>query len=390
MTAHTPTLASAPRYRAHDVPTPALLVDLTVAQRNIDRMQAYADEHGLGLRPHTKTHKSLRLAARQLAAGARGLTVAKVGEAEVMAAADGCGDLLVAYPAFDPGRRARLARLARGRGDVAVRVGVDSAVAADAIADAARDAGATIGLLVDLDVGMHRTGVQSPADALALAQRIDKTKGARLDGIMFYPGHVRGGPDDQAAALSEVAVILGETLALWRKSGLAAAIVSGGSTPAAPRSHLVGGATEIRPGTYVFNDMNTVRAGHAGLDDCAARVACTVISDAVPGKVVLDAGSKTLTSDRCSPALDSGFGHVVEYPGAKIVRLSEEHGEVDLSGCSGAPPRLGERIHVIPNHICPCVNLQNLSWAGAGLFDGRGAAAGALEPLAIEGRGLTS
>ena len=140
-----------------------------------------------------------------------------------------------------------------------------------------------------------------------------------------------------------------------------ALIVSGGSTPTAYQSHLIPQLTEIRPGTYIYNDMNTVRGGFCTLDDCAARIICTVVSNAVPNQIVLDAGTKTLTSDACIPARDSGHGFIVEYPQAKIVALSEEHGQVDVSRCDHQPD-LGQRVTVIPNHICPCVNLQNDVW----------------------------
>ena len=139
--------------------------------------------------------------------------------------------------------------------------------------------------------------------------------------------------------------------------------------------------TEIRPGTYVYNDMNTVSGGYCTLDDCAARIVCTVVSDAVPGKFVIDAGSKTLTQDRNALGPDAGFGHIVECPGGKIVRLTEEHGEVDASACERRP-RLGERVHVIPNHICPCVNLQDVVWLRGG--------DGALESISVDARGRLS
>jgi D-serine deaminase-like pyridoxal phosphate-dependent protein len=152
-----------------------------------------------------------------------------------------------------------------------------------------------------------------------------------------------------------------ETLRLWAKHGLSAPIVSGGSTPSAYQSHLIPHQTEIRPGTYIFNDMNTVRGNYCTLDECAAHIIATVISDAVSGQVVIDAGSKTLTSDRCGPDPDSGYGHVVEYPNAKITKLSEEHGQIDVTKC-GKKPAVGERVTVIPNHICPCVNLRDTVW----------------------------
>jgi D-serine deaminase-like pyridoxal phosphate-dependent protein len=242
-----------------------------------------------------------------------------------------------------------------------VRVSIDSLTAAEALASAARAAASTIGILVDIDVGFHRTGLQSAADALKLAQFVDREAGLRLDGIMFFPGHIIGSAEQQAEPLAKVSDILNEVISVWDEHGLEAGIVSGGSTPAAYYSHLIPEMTEIRPGTYVYNDMNTVRGGYCRLEDCAARFICTVVSDAVPGQIVIDAGSKTLTSDRCNPALDSGHGYIVEYPEAKIGKLSEEHGMVDIRACKGKP-KVGDQVTVIPNHICPCVNLQDRYW----------------------------
>jgi D-serine deaminase-like pyridoxal phosphate-dependent protein len=346
---------------AQDVPTPCIVIDAAVVRRNLARLADYAKRHNLKLRPHTKTHKSIRVGRMQVELGAAGLTVAKVGEAQVMAnAAD---DLLMAYPAVDRLRCEALATLA---GAKTVRVGIDSAEAADALAVAARGAGTTVGILVDLDVGLHRTGVQSPVDALALAQHVSKQSNLRLDGLMFYPGHVKDGSDESVALLRAIDATLAETIDLLTRSGLGAPIVSGGSTPTAYVAHHLPHMTEARPGTYVYYDMNGVRGGYATIDDCAARVHCTVVSTAVPGQFVIDAGSKTLTSDKCGPAPESGHGYVVEYPGAVIVKLTEEHGQVDARGCA-TRPKVGERVTVIPNHVCPCVNLQEtVYWREAG------------------------
>ncbi len=248
-----------------EIPTPCILIDATIVRRNLERMAAYAQGHGLNLRPHTKTHKSLLIGRMQIEMGAVGLTVAKPGEAQVMAGA--ANDLLMAYPAVDPRRCAELAELARR---VTLRVAIDSTTAVDALAQAARGAGVVIGILIDLDVGLHRTGVQTPAEALVLAQYVAGHKGLRLDGIMFYPGHAPADPGKQSPALHAVEEKLAETIDLWGKVGLEAKIVSGGSTPSAGQSHLVKHATEIRPGTYVFNDMNGVYGGSARLEDCAA------------------------------------------------------------------------------------------------------------------------
>ena len=339
-----------------DLPTPAILIDGPTVRRNIEKMARYAKRHNLRLRPHTKTHKSTLVAQMQLEEGAAGLTVAKAGEAEVMAVV--AEDVLVAYPAVDPRRCQALAALARKR---TIRVAVDSAAAVDALSAAASSAGSTIGVLVDLDVGLHRTGVQTPDESLALAEHVSRAPSIRLDGLFFYPGHIGGPSENQPRQLAAVEARLAEALSLWKLKGLEVRIVSGGSTPTALQSHLVRNTTEIRPGTYVFHDMNGVHGGFATLDDCAARIVATIVSTAVPGQFVVDAGSKTLTMDRCGPAPDSGHGLVVEYPDAKIVKLTEEHGQVDVSQ-SARKPKVGERVTIVPNHICPCINLQDTVW----------------------------
>lgn len=336
--------------------TPAMVVDSRTVFRNIERLAAYGDEHDLDIRPHTKTHKSRELARLQIAAGAVGLTAAKVGEAELMAEVS--DDILLGYPAIDPARTARLAQLAR---HVTLRVAVDSKFGAKRIGEAANRARTTVGILVDIDVGMGRTGVQTADEALSIAQFVDSSPGLRLDGLFCFPGHIVETPADQAPALEAMSIKLAHTIDLWADHGLQARIVSGGSTPTAFQSHLVGELTEIRPGTYIYNDINTVRGGFCQLEDCAAHIHSTVVSTAVPGQVVIDAGSKTLTSDRCSPAPDTGHGYILEYPDAVIRRLSEEHAQVDIRACPRAP-ELGERVRVIPNHICPCVNLQDAVW----------------------------
>jgi D-serine deaminase-like pyridoxal phosphate-dependent protein len=267
-------------------------------------------------------------------------------------------DVLVAYPAVDRARTRRLAHLARG---LSVRVGIDSAEAAVALSAAAAEFRSTLGILVDLDLGFGRTGVQTPSEAHQLARDVSRSPGLRLDGVMFFPGHIAGSPDEQLSQIERAADQLDEVIELWRRDGLEAKIVSGGSTPTALRSHHFRVLTEIRPGTYVFNGTNELYGGYATLDECAARVVCTVVSAAVPGKVVLDGGSKSFTSDRCGPKPDSGSGFIVEFPEARIVRLTEEHAEVDITACQRRP-KVGQRVSVVPNHICPCVNLADRFW----------------------------
>lgn len=362
------------------LPTPALVIDGRRVDRNITMLAEYGRAHGIAIRPHTKTHKSVELARRQLAAGACGLTVAKVGEAEALLPAfrDEPADILVAYPTVDHARASRVAKLARR---ITIRVAVDTPQAIAAVAEAATVAGSEVGVLVDLNVGSGRTGVADTASLVGLATAVDRTHGVRLDGIFFYPGHIWSQPADQAAPLAAVAGMLAEGIGRFDALGLCRTIVSGGSTPTAYRSHLIPQATEIRPGTNVFNDMNTVRGGYCTFDDCAATILATVVSDAVAGQVVLDAGSKTLTSDLCGPAPDSGHGHLVDYPDATIVKLTEEHAQVDVRRCP-RPPQVGERVVIIPNHICPCVNLQNVAW-----WHEEG---DRLRPLTIDARGRLS
>lgn len=353
--------------------TPSLMIDLPIVDRNVERMMSYLHANRINLRPHTKTHKCIAFAKRQIAEGASGLTVAKVGEAELMAQVS--KDLLIAYPAIDPARCNRIAELA-ARSQVCVAI--DSIQGLNTLAEAASAAGSVIGILVDLDVGFHRTGVQSPTAALALAQHVSMCKSLRLDGLFFYPGHIWEPADEQREELSRIDAVLADTLEFWKKSGFHARIVSGGSTPTAYQSHWIKSQTEVRPGTYLFNDMNTARAGFCSLEDCAASLVCTVVSDAVPGKVVIDAGSKAFTSDQNVLAPDSGHGYVCGYAEARVDRLSEEHGELDVSSCD-KKPKLAERVRVIPNHICPCINLQDEAWVRHS--DGR------LEALRIDARG---
>jgi D-serine deaminase-like pyridoxal phosphate-dependent protein len=234
---------------------------------------------------------------------------------------------------------------------------------------------------VDHDIGFHRTGVATPAASVDLARHVASCPALHLGGLFFYPGHIWSTGLGQHDDLMRIDALLAETIRAWKVAGLDVETVSGGSTPTAFSSHLMTTLTEIRPGTYVFNDMNTLLGGFCTLDDCAAGLVCTVISTTVPGKAVIDAGTKTLTSDRNITQPESGHGYVLEYPDAKVVRLSEEHGELDVRG-SSRTPRVGERITIVPNHICPCVNLQDVVWLRHA--DGR------LESMSVDTRGKLS
>jgi len=334
-----------------EIDTPALVVDLDVMERNLGRVAEYARSHGLRLRPHTKTHKSTRIGRRQLEQGAAGLTVAKVSEAEVMLGAEPA-DLLVAFPIVGRTKLERLTEVAR---KTSVTVALDSEAAARDLSEAARAAQVEIGVLAEVDVGLGRVGV-APAAALDLARTILKLPGLRFEGITCYPGHVKSTDAEGLAALRAVGETIGGIVREFERAGVAVRIVSGGSTPTLFHSHEVAGVTEIRPGTYVYNDLNTVRSGGCALEDCAASILATVVSTARPGQMIVDGGSKTFSSDR-PLAGDVTFGRVVEAPGARFHKMNEEHGFIDNTAAERGFA-VGDRVHIIPNHICVAVNLH--------------------------------
>ena len=338
--------------RVSEIDTPALVVDLDVMDRNLQRVACYARDHGLRLRPHTKTHKSVLLGRRQLAAGAAGLTVAKVSEAEVMLGAEPA-DLLIAYPIIGQAKLSRLTEVARR---TRVTVAVDSAFAARQISHAARAVQVEIGILAEVDVGLGRVGV-APGDLVELVRTIENLPHLRFEGITFYPGHIKELDDAGRDALASLNNLLGEILADLRSAGIEPKIVSGGSTPTLFHSHEVAGLNEIRPGTYVFNDMNTVRSNACALEDCAATIHTTVVSTARPGNMIIDGGSKTFSSDRLSTSAELTFGYLMEAPGARFHKMNEEHGYVDLTQ-AGVEFQPGDRVRLIPNHICVAVNLH--------------------------------
>ena len=340
-----------------ELETPAVLVDLDVMESNIARLADYAREHDLCLRPHTKTHKIPSLARMQVQAGSHGITVAKSGEAEVMAAA-GLDNILIAYPILGSMKLGRIAQLARTK---RITIAIDSTVTAEAISQAAQASGSTIDLLVEIDVGMRRCGVATPEDAEGLAKAIGKLPGLRFAGLNLYPGHIWVPPADQSIPLAQVAEKLASVLDRLSKSGIECRIVSGGSTPTAYQSHLIADLTEIRPGTYIFNDRNTMGVGACSLADCALRVLVAVVSTAVPGRAIVDGGSKTFSSDRWISGEKEGFGLITEHPEIVFESMSEEHGHLSLLQ-SSHQPKIGERLSIIPNHVCACVNMHDRIW----------------------------
>jgi D-serine deaminase-like pyridoxal phosphate-dependent protein len=332
-----------------EIDTPALVVDLDIFERNLNRVAGYARDHNLRLRPHAKTHKAIWIGRRQLDLGAAGLTCAKVTEAEVMMAAEP-HDLLLAYPILGRAKLEHLMGLARR---TRVTVALDSEEAARGLSDAATE---EIGVLAEFDAGLGRVGVAPGEPLVALARTIESLPHLRFEGITFYPGHIKNLDKEGLAALARVSEMLQGILADFARAGIEVKIVSGGSTPALFHSHQIAGLNEIRPGTYVFNDINTVRSGGCAMEDCAASMLATVVSTARPGHMIIDGGSKTFSSDRPVNSADVTFGHIVEAPDARFHKMNEEHGFVDLAG--GRAFRIGDRVHVIPNHICVAINLH--------------------------------
>jgi D-serine deaminase-like pyridoxal phosphate-dependent protein len=340
-----------------ELDTPALVVDMDILETNIGEMAGYCRQHGLSLRPHTKTHKIPEIARMQLRSGAHGVTVAKLGEAEVLAE-EGFDDILIAYPVVGAAKLERLAALCKR---IRVTVALDSVEVAEGISRAAQQAGVRVQVLAEMDAGLRRCGVQSPAELAGLAQCIARLPNLDFLGFMFFPGHIRAAPPDQVRMLEEIDAGLREAQDILFRSGMEVSVVSGGSTPTAGRSHVMKTVTEIRPGTYVFNDMNTVTMGATDLSRCALTVHATVVSTSVKGRAVVDAGSKTFSSDRLRGGDGRGFGYMVEHPEVELESMTEEHGHLDTSQTSHRF-KVGEQVSFIPNHVCTAVNLHNEIW----------------------------
>jgi D-serine deaminase-like pyridoxal phosphate-dependent protein len=337
-----------------DVPTPALLIDLDRVEANLRRGQAYADAQGVDLRPHAKTHKSPRFARAQLDAGAVGVCVAKLGEAELMADA-GIADLVVPNTVIGPDKAARAVALAQR---VRFAIGVDHPAQVEQLARAAADAARPLEVIVEVDVGAGRGGAPA-ADVVDLLRRVRAAAGLRARGVYAYEGfsYAARDRDDLCARHDQAQQALLEVAAAARPFIDGPPVVSLGSTPSLLAAvPLRPGITELRPGTYLFNDLQQARwAGWPdgdGLAHAAAHVLASVVS-ARHDRLILDAGSKSLTSDRRADG--EGHGLLVGH-GLHVRRLSEEHGVVELPP-GAAAPHVGDKVRVLMNHVCPVVNL---------------------------------
>lgn len=329
--------------------TPATLVLADRLDRNLAGMAAFAAGSGMALRPHAKTHKCPQIARRQMALGARGLSVATVGEAEILTSGSGTGqagpeveDIFIAYPLWPAGDL--VTRLDDLAGRVRVTVGTDSAAAAGHLAPLA----GRVRVMVEVDCGLGRSGVR-PADAAHVARAAQRA-GLEVGGVFTFPGHSYQ-PGAAADAAADEAAALADAAASLAAAGFEDVERSGGSTPSA-RLARPGALSELRPGVYALNDAQQVELGVVSMNEVALMVAATVVSRPAPGRIVLDAGSKVLGPDR--PAWASGHGRLADWPAARITGLWEHHAVVAIGGDS---PALGEVVAVVPNHVCTAVNL---------------------------------
>jgi D-serine deaminase-like pyridoxal phosphate-dependent protein len=334
------------------IDTPALLIDLDVAERNSRRLADELRGRGVSLRPHAKTHKSVGLARLQLDTGARGITVGNLGEAEVLAAG-GIDDIFIAYPIWAEGPKAGRLRSLHDREDLRLLVGFDSIGGAERLAAAVAGSRRPLRVMLELDPGYHRTGVLT-SDAAPVA-RAAHDLGLDVVGLFTHGGHGYAGVDAVAAAAADEVRTLTTGRDALRAAKIEIEILSAGSTPTA-----LGAAEspvgEIRAGTYVVGDRQQVTLGSVAPDAIALWVAATVVSTATPGQVVVDAGAKTLTKD-VAPYLE-GHGYLPAYPQAVIAKVSDYHGNVRIP--PGTPaPKLGEIVAIVPNHCCPVIDLRD-------------------------------
>lgn len=328
-----------------DFGTPCAVIDLDLVERNIQRAQSLCDKAGVANRPHIKTHKSPVLANMQIAAGARGITCQKLGEAEIMVDA-GINDIIIATNLLGAARSGRLAALQKRMPPLSLKVCADNPVTLEEYSKAAASAEHNLDVLIECDTGQKRAGVETAKEAMQLAQTIQSDSHLNFAGLLYYPP-LDGWPATQA--------FHNELKSGLDSIGLTAEIISTGGTPNFANIGKLTGATEHRAGTCIFNDRMMIEAGFATLEDCAYHVYSSIVSRAGEQRGILDAGSKTLTTDH--GGLD-GFGYILEHPHARIHQFAEEHGFLDLSGCNNKP-QIGDIVRVVPNHVCVSVNMMD-------------------------------
>ena len=352
-----------------DLETPVLVVDLDRMEANIRFVQAYCERLGVRNRIHIKTHKIPQIAARQVAAGAAGITVQKLGEAEVFAASGlGFDDIFLPYNILGAAKLRRLRAFLERYPEIELSLTCDSAVVAEGLSKVARESGRRLKVWVECDAGLGRAGVTQPRQALDLAGIIERLPGLTFGGLMSFTADAEPSVAFMTAAL-----------AVFRSAGRPAPELTMGGTRQLRWVQQVPGVTEHRPGTYVFHDRQTVLQGGWSFDDCAGAVRTTVVSRPMAERGILDAGSKAITPE--TMGIDGLLGHIMEYPEARLYRLSEEHGYADFSAYPESErPQVGEVLGVVPNHICTTVNMYD--WL-VGARDGR---VEVVWPVAARGR----
>jgi D-serine deaminase-like pyridoxal phosphate-dependent protein len=324
--------------RIEDLETPVPLVDIGIVEHNLKKWQARSDKLGIANWPHIKTHKLVALAKAQIELGARGITVQKLGEAEVMADA-GITDMLLTFNVVGAHKLERLAALAKR---INISVVADSKEVVEGLSKAGQMAGRDIPVLVECDTGAGRNGVQSPEAAVELAKFITASKGLKYGGLMTYPG-TRADADK----------FLARALELSEQAGLKTDVVSSGGSPDMWKDEGLAHVTEYRVGTYIYFDRSLAERGVCTYDECAVSVLATVVSRPNDQRALIDAGSKALTSDLLGL---KGYGVVRELGFAKVYNVNEEHGYLDIADCNDKP-KVGDLVRVTPNHVCPVINL---------------------------------
>ncbi len=337
--------------KKYEIPSPAVIVDLAGAERNIERVAALTRKYGVLHRPHIKAHKSEYFARKQLLAGAIGVTVSKISEAETMVE-HGINDILIAYSIVGEEKLRRLKKLHE---TARVMVTADSIEAAKGLAGTGAPQH-PLPVLIEVDCGTHRGGRQPGDDALLFALQLKEFPSLKIEGIFTYNGNLYHTENTEQLnrLVARESQLLTETAENLRRHDIPVQIISGGSTPALAALDKLQGVTEIRAGNYLFSDVSGIQFGTAGIEDCALRVLATVISVPLPGYATIDAGSKTLTNDLS--VRGEGYGLIVGRPGVRLVNLNEEHGYLRYAP-ERAPLQIGERIEIIPNHACVLPNL---------------------------------
>ena len=338
--------------------TPAMVVNVAAAQANIDKYQKLCNQHGCAMRPHIKTHKMISFARKQLEAGAIGITCAKLSEAELMADA-GVKDIFLAFPVIGERNLARFLDLAER---IRMIAAVDSDTGVHLLNDAAARRGMRVEVRLEIDTGYHRTGVLLN-DLVAFAQSVAALPALEITGIFTYKSQTYRETmhEDRKLAAKEEAEMMLDAADRLRQAGIPIRDLSGGSTPTADFAPGIGGLTEMRFGSYIFQDAKAVNTNAASEDECAARVMTTVVSTPASDRAIIDAGSKAFGGDAkmdAAPHFLKGYGRIAGRPDLTLRRVSEEHGMVYSEGAETGL-RIGDRLQIIPNHICTAFNLFN-------------------------------